>query len=338
MMPGILFVGNFLSSRGSNRTYCEEMADRIELRGWRVFRTSDRANKVARLADMVATAWRHRRDYDVAHVDVFSGPAFVWAEVVCFELRRLGKPYALTLRGGNLPAFASRWPRRVARLLESAAAVTTPSRYLASDLSRYAPNLVVVPNAVDVAGYTFSHRTSPRAELVWIRAFHEVYNPVMAVDVLAQIAPQARLTMIGVDKGAKQAVEQRAHGLGLADRVTVIPGVPKRAIPDHLARADIFLNTTNVDNTPISVIEAMAAGLCIVSTDAGGIPYLLEHERDALLTPIGDAPAMAAAVNRILVDRDLASRLSASAHEHARRCDWAVVLPQWEALLGGIHA
>jgi glycosyltransferase involved in cell wall biosynthesis len=93
------------------------------------------------------------------------------------------------------------------------------------------------------------------------------------------------------------------------------------------------LNTTNVDNTPISILEAMACGLCVVSTSVGGIPYLLEHEHDALLVPPNDPEAMAIAVRRLLTEPGLAERLSRNGRQKAEQFDWSIILPQWEALL-----
>jgi glycosyltransferase involved in cell wall biosynthesis len=103
-----------------------------------------------------------------------------------------------------------------------------------------------------------------------------------------------------------------------------------------MSRGDIFLNTTNIDNTPVSVLEAMACGLCVVSTNVGGIPYLLEHEHDALLVPPNDPQAMATAVHRLLNEPDLAERLSRNARQKAAQCDWSIILPQWEALLTSV--
>lgn len=80
-------------------------------------------------------------------------------------------------------------------------------------------------------------------------------------------------------------------------------------------------------------MEAMACGLCVVSTNVGGIPYLLEHETDALLVPPNDPEAMAAAVRRILTEPGLAKRLSRNARAKAKQFDWDAILPQWEELL-----
>jgi glycosyltransferase involved in cell wall biosynthesis len=115
------------------------------------------------------------------------------------------------------------------------------------------------------------------------------------------------------------------------DRLLELPGaVPKQRVPEALAAGDIFLNTTDFDNTPVSVLEAMACGLCIVSTDAGGIRHLLEDGTDALLVPCGDRRAMAAAVFRILREPGLAARLSVNARRKAERFDWSIVMPELE--------
>ncbi|MGC8827013.1 MAG: glycosyltransferase family 4 protein, partial [Anaerolineae bacterium] len=139
---------------------------------------------------------------------------------------------------------------------------------------------------------------------------------------------------VGPDKGdgSLQAVRRTAEALGVLERIAFPGGVPKAEVPAWLDKGDIFINTTNVDNTPVSVMEAMACGLCIVSTDVGGIPYLLEHERDALLVPAGGADAMAEAVQRILTEPGLAERLSRNARAKAEGFDWSVILPAWEQI------
>jgi glycosyltransferase involved in cell wall biosynthesis len=256
---------------------------------------------------------------------------------VCGLLRAARKPYVVTLHGGNLDRFARRWPRRVERLLNSAAAVTTPSHFLRERFrsSRVDPHLI--PNAVDVAAYRYRprHRVVPR--LVWLRAFHEIYQPELAVTTLAHLAlefPAAQLTMAGPDKGdgSLARARRRAAHYGLSGRVSFPGAASKPALPALLDSSDIFLNTSRVDNTPVSVLEAMAGGLCIVSTNTGGIPYLLRHECDALLTPSESPTAVAAAVRRVLHNPSLAGQLSRNARSNVAPYDWAEVLPMWERL------
>jgi glycosyltransferase involved in cell wall biosynthesis len=160
----------------------------------------------------------------------------------------------------------------------------------------------------------------------------------MALRVVASLVtdfPDIQLTMIGPDKGdgSFQRTKLLVSKLGFGDRVTLVGAIPKLQVAASLNEADIFLNTTSVDNVPISVLEAMASGLCIVSTNAGGIPYLLDHERDALLVQPNDDLEMTAAVRRILTEPGLAPGLSEAARIKAEQHDWASILPKWEALL-----
>ncbi len=336
--PPVLLVGNFLSRHSAARTVGEELAARLVAAGWPVTATSEKLSRAARLLDMQHTIWS-RGPFAVAQVDVYSGAAFLWAEAACWSLRRRRTPFVLTLHGGRLPDFARRRPRRVRRLLAGARAVTTPSEFLRRAMSPYGSELQLVPNPLDLGVYPFTPRRAPRPRLIWLRAFHRIYNPELAPRVLGRLIashPTAELTMIGPDKGdgSLERTRRRAETLGVADRITYTGWVAKERVPELLARADVFLNTADADNAPVSVTEAMACGLCVVSTDAGGLPDLIDHGENALLVGRDDAAAMASAVASVLEDPELAARLSSGARREAAARDWSRVLPVWEELLG----
>lgn len=333
----VLIVGNFLSGHGNSRGVCEELAPRLREYGWSVLTTSARRGRMVRFADMLATAWLRRHDYDVAQVDVYSGPAFLWAEGVCQLLRRAGKPYVLTLHGGGLPAFSAGRSQRVRRLLHSAVAVTVPSTYLLTQMKPYREDLILVPNGISLSAYHFRTRR-PQPRLVWLRAFHQIYNPGMAVRVLQRLKdefPSLSLTMTGGDKGdsSLEAVVSDAERLGVRSLLTVQGPVKKQDVPAVLDAGDIFLNTSRVDNTPVSVLEAMASGLNVVSTEVGGLPFLLTGEEDALLVPSDDDAAMAGAIRRLLENPELARRMQYAARAKVEEFEWNVVLPKWCSLL-----
>ncbi|MEW6716798.1 MAG: glycosyltransferase family 4 protein [Chloroflexota bacterium] len=334
---GILLIGNFLSHAGFPRGVCEDLSERLQKTGWDVITTSHKPGRLPRLFDILTTIWRKRDLFSVAHVDVFSGLAFFWAEASCWLLRRLNKPFSLTLHGGNLPLFACRWPGRIHRLLVSAAAVTTPSNYLVEAMRSYRQDIRLIPNPIDLAAYPFRLRFRPKPRLIWLRSFHSIYNPVLASRVLAALLPHfpnTTLTMIGPDKGdgSLQKTLEVACKLNVMEHIRFVGGVPKVDVPLWLNQGDIFINTTNMDNFPVSVIEAMACGLCIVSTDVGGIPCLLKDEHDALLVPPNNPLEMASDIRRILTEPGLAERLSLNARHKSEQFDWKVILPQWESL------
>jgi len=174
-----------------------------------------------------------------------------------------------------------------------------------------------------------------------VRSFHAIYNPSLAIRALAAVRrelPEARLVMIGRDTGDGSLAEAQrtARELSVLDAVEFAGPRPKDEIPARLATGDVFINTTRIDNTPVSVLEAMASGLCIVSTSVGGIPYLLEDGRDALLVAPDDPEAMAAAVVRVVRDPRLARGLSEGGRAVALGYDWKVVVPRWNALLESV--
>lgn len=337
----VLLVGNFLSGNVGNHSVCEDLAGKLESVGVRVFTASNQPSRIPRLLDIVNTTWKRRRDYSSANVDVYSGLGFVLAEAACFVLRAAGKPYALALRGGNLPDFGRRWPRRVDRLLRHATVVTTPSEYLKQRMSSYRSDIQLLPNPLQLSRYPFRLRNRPAPKLIWVRSFHNLYNPTLAIQLIADLQqeyPDIELTMVGPDKGdgSFQATKQAADQLGVADRVRFTGGVPKKQIPDHLSQADVFINTTNFDNTPVSVLEAMACGLCVVSTDVGGMPHLVNHNENALLVPPNDVTAMAEAVRRVLSEAGLASRLSQNSNAFTDQFDWPAILPKWVRLFSEV--
>jgi len=194
-----------------------------------------------------------------------------------------------------------------------------------------------------VSAFAFRLRKRPRPRLLWLRAFHRIYNPTLAPRALASLVsefPSIALTMAGPDKGDGSLEETReaARVLRVLDRITFSGSVARADVPGCMDAADVFINTTNVDNTPVSVLEAMASGLCVVSTRVGGIPQLLEHEHDALLVPPDDPDSMARAIERILTEPGLAERLSNNARAKAERFDWTATIPKWSELLVGAAA
>lgn len=336
-MPTVLLVGNFLSATRGIKQVIEEQADQLNAVGWPVITTSNHHVRVTRLLDMLNTTWAARMQFDIALVDVFSGPSFVWAEAVTWLLNRLGKPYILNLHCGLLPEFARRSPQRVQRMLRAANRVVTPSQYLKGELDIFRNDISIIRNGIDLAAYRFNLRTQACPRVAWLRAFNQVYRPEIVPDIVARLVtdfPDIKLTMFGSEKrdDSKQRTLQVAHQLGVADRIRLPGSVPKTEVPEALAAFDIFLNTTTAESFGVSVLEAAALGMVIVTTNAGELAYLWENEKDALLVPPNDAEAMAAAVRRVLTEPGLAARLSQNARAKAEQLSWDRIMPQWHAL------
>ncbi len=210
----MLFVGSFGAETALGSQSRESLPDWFQQSGYEVVHASSRSGRVARLADIVTTTIRRSAEYDLAHIDVFSGPAFVWAEVASSNLRAMGKPYVLTLHGGQLPEFAARHPRRVGRLLRKARAVTCPSDFLAEGMRRFSGGIRVIPNPLDLERFHYQERIAAQPRLIWVRAFHKIYQPWVAVEVLGNLVathPDGTLVMIGPDKGDGSLAEDQGR-------------------------------------------------------------------------------------------------------------------------------
>jgi glycosyltransferase involved in cell wall biosynthesis len=342
----VLIVADFSASKLGNASVAEQLAAKLRAAGDDVITTSDQTNRLMRVSDMVVSALRHRHAVDVAIIDVYSGAAFRWAEWTTSILRSAGTPVIHVLRGGNLPRFAAANPDRVRRLFALSNAVVALSGFLYEEMAPYGPVAEVIPNPLEASAYPYTRRATATPEMVWLRSFNAIYNPTLGPRVLAEVASVypagspvgARLTMIGSDQGdgSLQSTEAVANELGVRDQLVLKGRVPKAEVPQHLSKADVFINTTDVDNVPITVLEAMACGLCVVSTDVGGLPYLLADGVDALLVPRDDPAAMAKAVLRVVEEPGLADRLSSNGRAKAESFDWSRVLPRWRSLIASV--
>src|SRR5258708_7029694 len=341
--PCLLWVGNQLSSITGTKAASEEVSERLREKGWNVLSVSNKRSVVLRLIDMVSATIRFRNKYEAVLGDVYSGNAFRDGEIISALVRRLGGRLILVLHGGGLLEFSQKHPSRVRRLLQSATCVVTPSLFLKRGFARCREDIQYVPNAVEVSRFRSSTRHKPKPSLCWLRAFHQIYNPEMAVQATGLLAgwfPEVRLRMAGPDKGdgSLQHARSLAEKLGIEKRVEWTGALHKSDIPAFLCEGDVFLNTTNFESFGVSTLEAASTGMCLVTTNAGELPLLWKDGDSALIVPRGDAKAMAEAVRRILTEPHLASRLGANARRAAQRFDWAQVLPQWEKLLLSVCA
>jgi glycosyltransferase involved in cell wall biosynthesis len=317
----------------------EHLAPRLQEMGFACTLTSRKINRYLRMADILGTLYHQRDQVDIVCLQVYSGLGFLVSDVASWLSRRLGKPVVMVLHGGDLPEFLVRnraWGKRV---LSRAQSLVVPSQYL----SRLAADLgfrsMIIPNAIDLAKYPYRLRSTASSNLLWMRTFHEIYNPMLAVDVikvLLQSYPHASLTMAGQEKGMLGQVKQRVEDLGVQNAVRFVGFLDDPGKWGEFTAHDIFLNTNHVDNMPISVIEAAVCGLPIVATRVGGLPYLLTDEVDGLLTADDNAQEMAAAIRRILEEPGLAAKLSYNARKLGEQYDWDVTLLQWAALFQDI--
>lgn len=335
------FAGPMLGSHaGWVVSQQEILAKRMAAEGSTVRCTSDRIGRIGRLLDTTLSLMRWRGQVDVVIIAVFSGPGFWLADITSRVARLCRLPQILVLHGGNLPQFAARHRGSVKRLFRRANSVVAPSQFLASAMP-IGTDISVIPNLFDIGTIPWHERSAIPPRLLWMRTFHPIYNPMLALDSLAMLKdryPDATLTMAGQDKGVLDACVERARELGLSQSVTFPGFLDEEQKRQAFAEHDVFLNTNDVDNTPVSVLEAAAAGLPVVATRVGGLPYLFQDGHSALLVPRDDPAAMASAVTRLLEHPELAQQLSTEGRAVAEASDWSNVRVAWLQLLDGLDS
>lgn len=339
-MIGIAVVGPMAGrNQGQVSSQGEILGDLWREAGHPVVCVSSSPNRYWRVADIIKTLICQKRQIDLQCLQVFSGPSFIIADVASKLGKLLGQRIVMVLHGGGLHEFMTRHPRWACRVLARADAIIAPSAFLAHALTPYNFQAEVIPNVINLSRYPYRHRQKIQPRLFWMRSFHPIYNPLMAIRVLAQVkkrVPEAFLVMGGQDKGLEDDVKRLAEKAGVESAVRFAGFLDMAAKVREGNSADIFLNTNHVDNMPVAVVEACAMGLPVVATAVGGVPALLTHQETGLLVPDNDDQAMVSAILRLLKDPILTGRLSENGRLLATRSSREVVLPQWKEIFAKV--
>lgn len=239
-----------------------------------------------------------------------------------------GARVLINYRGGEAEAFFNRAWRWVRPTLARADAVVVPSAFLQTVFARFGVAARIVPNIINLEKFTPGPaRTEYLPHVLVTRNLEPIYDIATVVRAFAQLRqtwPSARLTVAG--SGPLRAeLEALTATLQLTEAVTFTGRLDNEQIATLYQQADLLLNASQVDNMPISLLEALAAGVPVVSTRAGGIPYLVTDDVHALLVPIGDSDALAAAATRVLQSPALAERLRQAGWVLVKQFRWAAV-------------
>lgn len=286
---------------------------------------------IFRLLPYMERLWRVAVQVDLFHVMANSGWAwhlFAAPAIWIAHLRRV--PVIVNYRGGGAERFLARQHRWVLPTLRRAAVVIVPSGFLRQVFAKWSIATEIVPNIIDLSRFSPGQPDPQRLHFLVSRNLEDIYDiptAIVAFSIVRRRHPHARLTVAG--SGPKGA-ELRAlcRQLDLHEAVEFAGQLDNARMAEVYRTADIALNPTRADNMPISLLEAMASGTPIVTTDVGGIPFLAEHERTALLVPPGNPEAMAAAAFRLIDDPALAARLRAEGQRTATSYSWTNVRPR----------
>jgi glycosyltransferase involved in cell wall biosynthesis len=247
---------------------------------------------------------------------------FTFPAVAVGKLRR--KRIVIHYHGGAAEPFLRSWFWLARFALESADKVIVPSRFLASVFQKFNIATVEVPNILDLEAFPFRERSPLRPRVIMARHLEPAYNPacgIRAFAILKRTFPDATLIIAG--EGSERAVlVSLCRDLGISDCVSFAGNVANEQMRALYDQADIYLNSSRVDNQPVSILEAFACGLPVVTTAVGGILCMVTHGEDGLLAPDDDPAGLAAHMSELLRDPALGERLIRNARERVREHSW----------------
>ncbi len=309
----------------------------LEESGFKVYYAGTKKYQFLRLLQMFFRILTIGKRVDYILIDTYSSNAFWYAYLSGRLAVFLSIKYIPILHGGDLPTRLMRSKKACDKLFSNSYINVAVSGYLQNVFANHGYRVTLIPNNIDISNYPFNKRTHPKPNLIWVRAFSKIYNSKMAVDVLAELLkayPDAELCMVGPDKdGSLKEFTEYAGKKGVDTHIKITGKLTREEWTRLSEHYDFFINTTNVDNTPVSVIEAMALGLIVVSTNPGGIPFLLEATKEAKIVNVGDAAAMSKEISYIIENSSVAREMARAARLKAESFDSARVMKLWTKLL-----
>lgn len=274
------------------------------------------------------TLWGPVRRAEVIHIFAASWLYFYMVVYPAVLLgRACGKRVVVNYRGGEAARFF-RWNRWLAiPAFRMADIITAPSAFLATVIKSCVGSPVyIVPNILDLSAFRYRKRENFAPAVLATRHLEKIYDIPSVLRAFREVQlryPEASLWIAGTG-----SQEQHLRGLATEwklNHVRFLGHVAHTDLPAICDQRDILLNASLVDNFPGSLLEASAAGLAVVSTGAGGIPYIYQNGSNALLVEPGDWRGLAEATLRILDDQSLGRKLVLAAEALARQCDWREV-------------
>lgn len=277
------------------------------------------------------------RTADVVHVFSASYWSFLLAPAPAIAIARaLGKRVVLNYHSGEADDHLTRWGVLVHPWLRLAHEIVVPSEYLRRVFTSHGYRTRVIANLVDTSQFLYRERTCLLPRIVSTRNLEPHYavdNTIEAFALVKERWPKATLTIAGY--GGEEERLRRLAGSLAPGAVQFVGRVEPPDMPGLLDAADVFVNSSVVDNQPVSVLEAFAAGLPVVSTPTGDIANMIRDEETGLLVPVRDPAAMAKAVMSLLKDPLRSAAMARRARREVEEYSWARVQGPWAGVYAG---
>ena len=312
----ILLISNFEEGVGGISVQVSVLRDKLRGEGYTCDILSTKGSTAKRIKTTLALLSKGRK-YDVFHIHACSDRGFLPAILGINIGRLLKKRIVLTFHGGGAEGFFKRKQGLVKRYLSRTSANIVLSGFIGRVFDQYGIPYTVIPNMLESDDSAFRARTEIKPKFIGIRSFTETYNikcTLKAFDAVLKKYPDASLTLLG-DGPLRAELEQYVSDHRLQN-VTFVGQVPNTEIYRYLNDADIMVSSSRFDNMPVSVLEGFKAGLLVISSNVGGVPYMIEDGKNGLLFDSDNDAQMAGKMIAAVEHPEASLRMI----ENARHC------------------
>lgn len=325
MMKKVLLIANYKPGTGGISGQVEKLHAYLDKEGVvnEVFSTK---GSLAYRIQVPFKLLKVAKDYEILHVHTCSHWGFITTVLGVWAGRRLKKKVVVTYHGGGAEQFFSRHPRLVKKYLCQTDANIVLSGFLGNVFDKFQIPYTVIPNIVELEEGRFCPRATIEPKFISIRTLSPLYNIeciIKAFKVVKKACPSARLTIVG-DGPSRDSLEQFVRSESIQD-VTFVGRVDNARIYEYLNQSDIMLSAPRIDNMPVSVLEGFNAGLLVISSNVGGVPYMIEDEVNGLLFESNNSMALAEKMMWALSHQDESHNMIDNAKEVVKLYSWECV-------------
>ena len=327
-MMRVLFVCNYKPGVGGISGQVEILQRKLHEDGCVADIFSTKASMWKRLW-LLPQLRRKAQDYDILHIHCCSGWGFLPAVLGVTAGKRGGKRVVLTYHGGGGEAFFEKHPWMIRKYLMRTDANIVLSGFLAKVFEKYELPCDIIPNIIELDEARFRQRNTIEPRYICIRAHEELYNiPCIfrAFQRVQKSIPDATLTLVG-DGSKHELLVQQAESMGLKN-VVFTGRVDNNEIFKYLDQSDVMLSAPKVDNMPVSLIEAMNAGLLVISSRVGGVPYMIDDRENGLLFQSDNDAELAEKMMWVVEHPHESSHITNQAFQSVKKYSWEHVRNQ----------
>ena len=334
IMKKILFISNYKKGLGGINAQVDLLNSYMQDEGYSTSIFSTKGNPIKRVGLFFKLLFIARR-HDALHIHGCSEWGMLPVVYGVIAGRIWKKRIIVTYHGGEAAEYFKKHGAFVRRWLKRADTVIVLSVFLKKVFDEYEIPCIVIPNIVPLRGDVYQPKKSVAPKMISVRHLTDLYRIDLIICAFAKVAekyPEATLDILGQGDKREELERLAVSDERLARRVRFIGQVLNEKMYDYLKANDIMLSAPKIDNMPVSLMEAMNAGVLVISSNVGGVPYMIEHKKTGLLFELrtkseevrgkSEEDALAEQIIWALEHQKESVAMIEAAHEEVKKYSW----------------